>query len=758
MKEKNLPIKLVLQRTQDNVKNLGGGETKFFNEYSPEIANNIAHNFKELLDYYDDVFSENENVPAVGKVVVKPEAIAKSHKPNEVCKHCPIIGAEDLDEIYIKVTKKSIQETIALVKHPTSEKLKANLTAISKIEPIKVQNKLSKNLISKQETDNFNEVCDRIKVKLFNFDDEYDDLNTEQYFISKLEQYGLHEKMQKIQYGNDIIYYKISVASFDDINKVASISGVKTIDFFQDYSLPTDRLAPIEVENLLEDEYVDSDIIVGIIDGGISQENEYLASHVVIREEYVSPEYQNPNHATFIASTIQYGNKLNGIDEKEKKLFKFADIIALPNNDPDYGPVDSLSEEDLMEIIEEVMDKYSDQVRIWNLSIGIEQLVCDGSMSDLGIFFDYIQDEYGVQFLVSSGNLNTPPLRKWPPQEDMGERDRIISPADSIRAIPVGSLALYDSANSMVKTGHPSPFSRRGPGANYTIKPDVVDYGGNLDVNYNLNGLAMLGLGPKGNVFALNGTSFSTPRIVRKFSKVFDELIEKDLLLSKALLIHSARMQSRELFDENREQIKYFGFGMPDVESQNILQCSEDDVTLIFRQKIKQGSHLEMFDFPYPPSLIKNGKYKGEIAMTLVYDTPLDSRYGKEYCRTNIDASFGTYKKVNGEIKYNGQIPMETTWDEKFEKARVEHGFKWNPIKSYYRNISRGIKVVDGWKIRLDLTPRNNLVVAPQEFVLILTIRDSEGHDIYTEIANGLRSKGYITSNLETKQQIRQRQ
>ena len=109
-------------------------------------------------------------------------------------------------------------------------------------------------------------------------------------------------------------------------------------------------------------------------------------------------------------------------------------------------------------------------------------------------------------------------------------------------------------------------------------------------------------------------------------------------------------------------------------------------------------------------------------------------------------------------MKYAGQVPLECTWDERFEQSRVENGFKWSPIKSYYRKISnRGINVGDGWKIRIDMTPRSGLTVPQQEFVLILTIRDPLGHDIYSEVINGLRERGYITNNLETRQQLRYR-
>lgn len=530
--------------------------------------------------------------------------------------------------------------------------------------------------------------------------------------------------------------------------------------FFQKYSLPLVGYDKSKLEKFLENELDDSDIQIGIIDSGISMDNKYIAPYVVAREEYVNPIYQNNLHATFIASTIQYGNILNKIIVPNNKRFRFVDIVAIPNGDLDAGPTDSVSEEELMEILENVMEKYSGSTKIWNLSLGIEDRICNGAMSDLGIYLDYIQDTYKVQIFVSSGNISQPPLRNWPTQMNMGERDRIISPADSVRAVTVGSVALYETKDSIVKANEPSPFSRRGPGANYIVKPDVVDYGGNVSSAMSIVDLGMKGMDINGNVIEGVGTSYSTPRITQKYAAIYDEMVEKDLLLAKAMLIHSARMNSRDLLDDNQNNIKYYGYGIPSADVQDILYCSQDEVTLVFRQKVVQGYHLEMYDFPFPKSLIYNGKCHGEIGMTLVYNPIVDERFGYEYCRINIDASFGTYKyDSNGKPKFHGCVPLEATWDEKYEQERVEHGFKWSPIKSYYRKISnKGIKEEDGWKIRIDMSPRNGMVVPPQEFILIVTIKDPNGNDIYTEMVNGLRDKGYATNNLEIKQQIRQRQ
>jgi len=758
LNKSNLPIKLVLQKTTDVFKNTGSGETKFFGEVTPELQTEIANKFESLMDFYDDVFQENEKIPAIAKITVKPEAIAKSHKPDDLCRNCPIVGTEDLNEIYIKVKKKSLQDTIELVKNPSSKKVKANMTVIQDIQPIKAEEKVSPELkLSKQE--NFSMIKNKIKIKIFDFDDDFDNNQIWNYVTNKLKALGLTGQHEVIKYGDHIKYIKIEVNSYDDVIKIASINGVKTVDFFQEYSLPINDFSSTELETLLDCEYSDSEVTIGIIDGGISDDNTFLEPYIVAREEYVGDIYRNPSHATFIASTIQYGNLLNNINASAFHRFKFVDIIAVPNGDKEFGPIDSISEDDLMEIIEEVMEKYAHSTKVWNLSLGIVSKVCNGAMSDLGIFLDYIQDKYHVQIFVSSGNVNELPLRNWPPQNDLGEHDRLISPADSVRAVTVGSVALFDASDSIVKSNEPSPFSRRGPGANYVVKPDIVDYGGNLSKTYLINGVGVKGLDVYGNIIEGNGTSYSTPRALQKFASIYEEMIEPDILLAKAMLVHSARMNSRELLDEAADNIKYYGFGIPTPNVQEILQCSEDEVTLVFKQKISQGSHLEMYDFPYPKSLIKNEKFIGEIGMTLAYLPPLDERYGHEYCRTNIDVSFGTYTYLpDGKIDYNGQVPLEAKWDKRFEATRVEHGFKWSPIKSYYRKLSRGLKLADGWKIRIDMTARNGMFVPSQEFVLIVTIKDPNGNDIYSEIATGLRDRGYITNNLETRYQARQRQ
>lgn len=756
MSERNLPIKMILPRNTDFVNNKGGGKEKYFCEITDELRSDIISQLNFLNDYFEGLFAEDKNVPAIGKVKLRDQAIAKSHRPNDLLKECPIVGVGRLDELYIKVTEEGIAHTVEKIRKLPSKKVKANLTTIVDVEPYTGEDKITADLINVQQSKEFDEVKNRIKIKLFNFDDEYDDAVLHRYVEKKIKDLGFADNYEYFRIGNTIEYIKIQVNSYEDILNIAEINGVKSIDFFQTYSTPAQEFLPTELEEYLVVEDAEAEVLIGIIDGGLSKENPFIEPYIYDRVEYVAEDYRNYSHGTFIASTIQYGNSLNSI-EGDNRRYRFLDVIAIPNSDPRFGMTDTITEDDLMTIIEEVMEEYSDAVKVWNLSLGIESKKCKDVISDLGEYLDSVQERYQVQIIVSSGNINQLPLREWPPQEEIDEHDRLISPADSVRSITVGSIALYDSADSIVKKGEPSPFSRRGPGANYIVKPDMVDYGGNYKRDYTIAGHAMRGLGINGEIVEGNGTSYSTPRIVKKFADIYDDLIEKDLLLSRALAVHSARINYRDVIKDD-ELIKYYGFGMPQNNATDILQCSNDEITLIFKQSLVPGAHLELKDFPYPQSLIKNNKFIGEIGMTLAYNPELDSRFGQEYCRVNIDVSFGTYKyQEDGKEKFKGQVPLEKNWDGKFEKAQVEHGFKWSPVKSYYRKLSNGIKIENGWKLRIDMHGRSNMTLKAQEFVLIMTIKDPNGNDIYSEMVNGLRENGYITNNLEIRQSIRER-
>ena len=231
MSENNLPIKIVLPQTTDMFTNTDAGKLKFFGEVTPELKKELICKFETLLSFYSDIYNENESIPTVGKITVKPEAIAKSHKLSELCRNCPIIGSEDLDEIYIKVKRKNLQETMEMIKNPPSQKFQANMTAILDIQPIKPEEKISSELKYIAQED-FNSIKEVIKLKVFDFDDDFDNAQIWGYVKQKLSSLHFEDKYEFISYGDQLKFLKIEVNSYNDIIKLASINGVKSVDFF----------------------------------------------------------------------------------------------------------------------------------------------------------------------------------------------------------------------------------------------------------------------------------------------------------------------------------------------------------------------------------------------------------------------------------------------------------------------------------------------------------------------------------------------
>lgn len=741
----NLPIKIILQRNEDTQKNeTAGGPKKIFDGYNNQKPIIIAEQLNKIAEYYSDFFEENPQCPAVAKIIMKDEAIAKSHKPSSFCVNMPIIGTGELNELYIKITMDGIKKTVSKLSKNLTNEMISNLSAIEEVLPYTSDDK--KIFINT----NY-DITNRIKVKLFKFDNEFDDYQINVNFIKEISKIPNISYVKK-EYGNNLEYFEICGVNDDKIvDRILNITGIKSLDMF--YNFTTTPMTLTDKKNMFipGNSGELGNEIIGVIDSGIS-EGGIFDKYIIGREVYVPSEYQNRNHGSFVASTILFGSEINERKEEKPVRFKLLDIVAIPNNNEKYGPVDSIYEDDLYDIIEECVKKHHAKVKIWNLSLGIPNKISSNScVSDMAAFCDFIQKEYSVQFIIAAGNYRNYEFRSWPMESDL-INDRITSPGDSFIGITVGSLAEKDSENSLVKKDEPSPFSRRGPGANYMMKPEVVDYGGNINKYNSIIGLGVKGLDENGNIVENIGTSFSTPCISYKYAKILNELVDKDILLAKALLIHSAK-----IINSNDNNIRYYGYGRPPIDVQKVLNCSENEITLIFKQTIVPGTHLEMDDFPYPQCLIKNGKYYGEIFMTLVNTPILDPKFGSEYNRVNFDASFGTYIKTPDGKKYKGQVPLDLSIEDKYERSRVENGFKWCPVKSYYRNMKNGVKLADGWKIRMNMTFRREEIKTKHEFILVITIRGNDNDLVYNDVVKELSTKGYIAINLETRNQIRER-
>ena len=145
--------------------------------------------------------------------------------------------------------------------------------------------------------------------------------------------------------------------------------------------------------------------------------------------------------------------------------------------------------------------------------------------------------------------------------------------------------------------------------------------------------------------------------------------------------------------------------------------------------------------------------------MTLVYDPPLDKSYGFEYCRSNVEVSFGTYlEDAEGKRHQAGKVPADpASPDLAFERSRIEHGFKWSPTKAYRKRFrgSRG----DVWRLMVEILHRRNFAPTdPQRAAILLTLRDPDkNRPVYADTMEAIRVAGRPINALRVRDQARYR-
>jgi hypothetical protein len=426
------------------------------------------------------------------------------------------------------------------------------------------------------------------------------------------------------------------------------------------------------------------------------------------------------------------------------------DIQVLPNYDAQAGRLTRIFEDELLQTLEECLRRYANEVKVWNISLGTDEICRLDRFSDFAVQLDNLQETYGVSFVIAAGNYEEAPLFGYPRKDEEAERGRITVPADSVLGITVGSVAQADHPSTGVRRGEPSPFSRHGPGPNYVIKPDLVQVGGNTSLDLSdRQGLVSVGHAGSTSVEDV-GTSFAAPLVSRSLAYVYHRVIPTPSnTLARAILTHNARDIRTGARVEDGED-HYFGFGVP-LNIDQALECQPWMTTLVFEETIRNGYYLEWDDFPYPESLMTGRRFHGEIWMTLAYPPKRSSTYGSEYCETHVDASFGVYKdrrSRDGKTRevFEGLVPVEHKRKGiLYESFQVEKLRKWAPVRTYHRLLKDSGEVGKRWRLKVRLLTRHGLdekLVSAQPFALLLTIADpTHEAPVYDEMARKLRSR-----------------
>jgi hypothetical protein len=276
-------------------------------------------------------------------------------------------------------------------------------------------------------------------------------------------------------------------------------------------------------------------------------------------------------------------------------------------------------------------------------------------MSAWAAEIDLLSAQNDILFIQSAGNLRTtcePPLngvqehlRAGRPYPDyLAEAScRVSNPAQSLQALTVGSVAYGvfehpDWRTLAPENGHPSAFSRSGPGIWDVIKPEVVEFGGDFLVSGTVQPrvttppiarecypeLVRSTLHAPGPAVERDevGTSYAAPKVSRIAAHLQDVLPDESSLLYRALIVQSARWPEwteTATADQKSAIIRSIGYGLPDIERAS--QNSDHRVTLIASGEVGiKAGECHVYQVPIPDAIRRPGyDYDIRVEVTLSY-------------------------------------------------------------------------------------------------------------------------------------------
>jgi hypothetical protein len=689
------------------------------------------------------------------RVKLVSKAAAKSHRPEHLfsAQSCPIVSGGSLGELFVKATPEGLSRLTEIIERSVTDQMTKELSCVETIElvtPTYRRSGLQAFEVLRNSPRGKNGFVTRVGLFNFGADRDQPRLVQDLEAACKRRQIALSAR----GYSPSSFTYGAECRTVEDVEALSRVVGVRSIapmplirtirpGMFAARPLPA---LPTAAE-------VTGDFpVVVVVDTGIASNVPELESWVAGRNSAVPPAYRNPDHGTFVAGLICWGSRLNptiaGLDDSPCGVY---DLQVIPNDDPAKGSTLALFESEFLQTLDEALQQNANKYKVWNLSLGTSEVCSLDKFSELAEQLDNLQEKYQVSFVISAGNYDTPPLLDYPRTGKQLKAGRITTPADSVLGITVGAVSHVDYKAKGPKDHHPSAFSRHGAGPNYVIKPDLIHYGGACATDAShISGIRSVnGSGSAENL----GTSFATPLVARTLAQIYHQVTPTPSpVLARALLTHHARdprtMRRVPDGDEN-----FFGFGLP-APVPYCLECTPHTSTLVFDDVLRPGYLLEWNDFPYPPSLKREGKYYGEVWMTVAFAPARGARWGTEYCETHIDAHFGVYREeksratglVKPNLKFVGLVPPEhKNAGELYESYQVEKLRKWAPVRTYYGNMEGGERG-ERWRMMLRLLTRHGIededAFRPQPFSLIVTISDPQKKvRVYDEMAQLVRNR-----------------
>ena len=490
-----------------------------------------------------------------------------------------------------------------------------------------------------------------------------------------------------------LLRVKLTKQVFDEIiqlKEIARVDRPATVQFN-----PFEMVSP-DIQELQISAPDDNAMGILIIDSGIVSNHSLLEKCVGGEENFQTGETQTQDtvgHGTAVAGCAVYGDIGQSLESKQfsPSNWLFSAKVMYAENDLDGNPVNAiydpekLLEHQFKDAVESFLSNPEYHIKVVNISLGnahevwhkhySRQLPLAALIDELAFTFPH------VVFIVSSGNQL--PLNDYESIADLIENYpnyllengnfKIINPATAALALTIGSIApdvkieqeRYGAENiktAIAQAHQPSPFTRTGFGINGMIKPELVEYGGNMIlseqygriVEDNGGQLPVLNNRVTNPIICFRrGSSFSVPKVAHLAGKIANQYPNKSANFIKNMLLIGADYPFRPNKDfygtkdkKKAEQVhlSVSGYGL----SQFARAIHSFDNRAVLWDEGQIGMNQIKVYSLHLPELFFSEAGKKKIIVTLTFTPETRATRGDSYLGNRIE--FHLFHSINPQV------------------------------------------------------------------------------------------------------------
>lgn len=480
---------------------------------------------------------------------------------------------------------------------------------------------------------------------------------------------------------------------------------------------------------------------VCLLDAPVPPDNPILQPYV--ERDPKAPARPGHRHAAFVASRIVFGGDLREQVLKRQLTPRVRVYDAPVFGVGADGQLQTPSQAELVEMVHRVVSRLHRRIKVYNLSLSLEQAIVDGYISYLARELDAMARRYDVLFVVAVGNYRGP-LQSSLAILGAPNPQRIAAPAESVNSLGVGTLCL--DGTSGLRVGR---ISRHGPGvggpdSNSTSttspkgcwKPDLVELGGDLDPDWQPRPeLAVWGLDGLGaNLVWDSGTSYAAPLVSAAAARLSERFPGATANLLRALLIHSATRPAQDGWSED-EHVRWMGHGRARLD--RALTSRPSAVTFVCQDEVTSRQPVAEIDFRVPSVFIgRSGRGPHLVVRVTVVSSPqTDALYPYQYCRAYLTA---VVRKLSGSGCYVDAGSGTCA-------CRGPH----SSVISLQSQFSWGFNSGD-WQLRVSLETKVEEANYREPFAAVITVEDPEGElPVYAAVQAEVPNRYHTLAQLQ---------